>query len=149
MNYKPKLSTIAVTFLALLLAAALAPAAQKSEPQGDLVSAVRAWLDAEANHNIPALDRMIDDKFIGTGFGGNILYKDDIVPPQGSDEARMPKSVLQDATARIYENTGVVMGTLAMQVAGQSAPIRFTIVFVKKAQGWQMVAAHLARSPQN
>ncbi len=149
MNLKAKSATIGITLLALLLTAALAPAAQKSEPQGDLVSAVRAWLDAEANHNTAALDRMIDDNFIGTGSGGNILYKDDIVPPQGSDEPRMPKSVLQDATARIYENTGVVMGTLAMQAAGQSAPIRFTLVFVKKARGWQMVAAHLARSPQN
>lgn len=148
MNRKTKASAIGATLLALLLTAALAPAAQKGDPKEELVNSVRAWLDAEANHKTADLDRMIDENFMGTGFGGNILDKSDIVPSEGSDEARMPKSVLQDATARIFENTGVVMGTLGMQTAGHSAAIRFTLVFVKKAQGWQMVAAHMARAPQ-
>ena len=56
---------------------------------------------------------------------------------------------MQDATARIFENTGVVMGTLPTQTPGQTVPIRFTMVFVKRAQGWQMVATHMARAPQS
>lgn len=81
MNRNTKARATGVTLLALLLTEALAPAAQKVDPKEELVNAVRAWLDAEANHKVADLYRMIDANFMGTGFGGNSLEQSEIVPP--------------------------------------------------------------------
>lgn len=104
---------------------------------------VGQWLDAEAHNDTAALGRLIADDFIGTAFGGHIVTKDDIVPRESSAEGRFPKSTLKESTFRLFGNTGVVMGQIALDSQPNST-IRFTVVFMKRQAGWQMVAAHLA-----
>jgi len=140
-------------FIAFALAASLALTPRpylRAQPQNakdgdELVTLVGQWLDAEARNDRMALDHLIADDFIGTAFGGNIVTKDDIVPAEGGSQGRFPKSTLKQSTSRIFGDTGVVMGQIALD--GQpNSDIRFTIVYVKRATGWQMVAAHLARN---
>jgi len=138
--------------IALAASLALTPRphlrAQQQNPKetDELVNLVGQWLDAEARNDRTALDHLIADDFMGTAFGDNILTKADIVPTEGGSQGRFPKSTLKQSTSRLFGDAGVVMGQITLD--GQpNSDIRFTAVYVKRASGWQMVAAHLARNP--
>jgi hypothetical protein len=89
---------------------------------------------------------LIADDFLGNGPGGNILNKTDIVPPGGGERPKMPKSRLKESTVRVFGNTAVVMGSVAHETLAEPG-FRFTLVFLNRGQGWQMIAAHLASPP--
>jgi ketosteroid isomerase-like protein len=131
-----------------LSACLLAPGAkaQSAKESDELVGMVQKWLDAEVSNDRAALQKMISDDFIGTSFGGTIVSKDDIVPPMESGDRHFPKSSIKESIARVFGNAGVVMGRIAAANADQPMDFRFTIVFSKQPQGWQMIAAHLSRS---
>ncbi len=143
---------LVVQGLALMLCLLVLPqtklrsADQGARAEDELVRLVREWLNAEARNDRAGLDRLVADDFIGTAFGGNIVAKVDVLPPEGSGDRGWPKSSLRESTARIFGTTGVVMGRVAVEDPSQSGEFRFTIVCIKRQPGWQMVAAHLART---
>ena len=138
----------------MLVAAGLIAAVQvtpKGLPQGSnredaILALVQTWLNAESEGDSATLDKLIADDFLGTGPGGNILNKTDIVPPGGGERPKMPKSRLKESTARVFGNTAVVMGSVAYETLPQPG-FRFTLVFLNRGQGWQMIAAHLVNPP--
>ena len=143
---------LVVLGLALMLCLVVLPqtkvqsADQTVRAEDELVRLVREWLNAEARNDRASLDRLVADDFIGTPFGGNIVTKADILPPEASGDRGWPKSSPRESTARIFGTTGVVMGRVAVEDPSQPGGFRFTIVYVKRQPGWQMVAAHLDRT---
>jgi len=117
--------------------------AQDSNQGDPVLQLVQAWLNAESEGDSAALDKLIADDFLGTGPGGNILNKTDIVPPGGGERPKMPKSRLKESTVRVFGNTAVVMGSVAYKTLPQPG-FRFTLVFLNRGQRWQIIAAHLA-----
>jgi uncharacterized protein DUF4440 len=138
----------------MLVAAGLIAAVQvtpKGLPQGSnredaILALVQTWLNAESEGDSATLDKLIADDFLGTGPGGNILNKTDIVPPGGGERPKMPKSRLKESTVRVFGNTAVVMGSVVYETLPQPG-FRFTLVFLNRGQGWQMIAAHLVNPP--
>ncbi len=135
---------MALIFCSLALIAKPNPSTDKGEDQ--IVQTERAWLAAEASDDLPALRRIVADDFIGTAFGPNVLTKTDIVPPEGASSNRMPKSSLRERTVRVYGDTAVLIGNVVNDDPKQPGNLRVTTVFQKRPQGWQMIAAHLARA---
>ena len=133
--------------LALGLVATLAVSVktmpQDTSGQQMVLQLVQTWLDAESQGDSATLDKLLADDFIGTGPGGNILSKGDIVPPAGEERPKMAKSRVKDSTMRLFGNTAVVMGSVAYETLNQPG-FRFTLVFMDRGKGWQMIAAHLA-----
>jgi ketosteroid isomerase-like protein len=119
---------------------------QDSKTDDAVLQLVQTWLNAESEGDSAALDKLIAEDFVGTGPGGNILNKTDIVPPGGGERPKMPKSRVKESTVRVFGNTAVVMGSVAYETVPQPA-FRFTLVFLNRGQGWQMIAAHLANVP--
>ena len=107
----------------------------------------QAWLDAAAAPNLPVLRKMFSEDFMGTSFGGGVLSKHDVVPPDGMSASHMPKSVLKDSTVRIFGDTAVLMGDVEMQVPQKAEDIRMTTVFQKHLEGWQIIAVHMSKAP--
>ena len=138
----------------MLVAAGLIAAVQvtpKGMPQGSktddaVLQLVQSWLNAESEGDTATLDKLIADDFLGTGPGGGILNKTDIVPPGGGERPKMPKSSLKESTVRVFGNTAVVMGSVTEEAPPQPG-FRFTLVFLNRGQGWQMIAAHLSSPP--
>jgi hypothetical protein len=118
--------------------------AQAAATEDPLVQLVRDWLAAEARNDHAALNRMIDDGFVGATFNGSILSKDDIVPSDPGAN-RFPKSSLKEATSRHFGDTGVVVGRIAADDPQQSLDFRCTLVFQKHGDAWKMIAAHMSR----
>jgi ketosteroid isomerase-like protein len=106
------------------------------------------WLDAAAVPDLPALRKMFADDFMGTSFGGGVLSKSDVVPTGRAGANHMPKSTLRDSTVRIFGDTAVLMGTVEMQVPQAPEEIRMTTVFQKRAEGWQVIAVHMSKTPK-
>jgi hypothetical protein len=119
---------------------------QDSNRDDQILALVQTWLNAESEGDSATLDKLIADDFLGTGPGGNILNKTDIVPPGGGERPKMPKSRVKESTVRVFGNTAVVMGSVANETVPEPG-FRFTLVFLNRGQGWQMIAAHLASLP--
>jgi len=146
-----KRHAVAVGMVMLLGLATTLQAAPRSLPQDSktedaVLQLVQTWLNAESEGDSAALDKLIAEDFVGTGPGGNILNKTDIVPPGGGERPKMPKSRVKDSTVRVFGNTAVVMGSVAYESVPQPG-FRFTLVFLNRGQGWQMIAAHLVSAP--
>ena len=107
----------------------------------------RAWLDAASVPDLPVLRKMFSDDFMGTSFGGGVLSKSDVVPPEGMRANHMPKCTLKDSTVRIFGDTAVLMGEVEMQVPQKAEEIRMTTVFKKNAENWQIIAVHMSQEP--
>lgn len=118
---------------------------EKAKVEAELLKLERDWLDAEERGDPAVLDRLFAEDFIGTGPGGNILYKDDIVPRDAGGGGRLPKSSLKESVVRVYGTTAVVMGLVAFENPAQPGQLRFTKVYLKRDENWKCVAAHLAR----
>ena len=108
----------------------------------------QAWLDAASSPDLPALQKMLSDDFMGTSFGAGVLSKGDVVPPAGMSANHMPKCVLKDATVRIFGDTAVLMGSVEMQAPEKAEIIRMTTVFQKRGGAWQVIAVHMSHVPE-
>jgi len=104
------------------------------------------WLDAAAAPDLPILQKIFADDFMGTSFGAGVLSKTDVVPPDGSTANHMPKSILRDSTVRFFGDTAVLMGAVEMQVPQKPEQIRMTTVFQKRGAEWQVIAVHMSKA---
>lgn len=115
----------------------------------ELVKMERQWLEAETKGDVTALDKMFAADFIGTGPGGNILFKDDIVPSaEHQGQGRFPAAALKESIVRVHGTTAVVMGLVAVGDATPPGQMRFTKVYLSRDGRWICVAAHLTRLPR-
>ena len=149
MKFQPMVIGLAAVLLVFSIGSAKQQAAvQALRAEDELIAVVREWLAAEQSGDHAALNRIIADDFVGSAFGGNVVSKSDLIPTEGEDAPRFPSSSLKESTIRAFGATGVVMGRLAVENAGQPGQLRFTIVLMKREAGWQMVAAQLIRVEQ-
>jgi ketosteroid isomerase-like protein len=118
------------------------PATQTAEQA--VLQITRDWLSAEERHDRPALQRIIADDFEGTAPMGNTVFKNDVMPREGSEGGiAMTTSEMK---ARVFGDTAVVTAR-GVQKAGEKREVRFTVVFVKRGNDWKMVAGHLSAVP--
>ena len=119
--------------------------AANSGPESDVKNVERDWLAADSKGDIDSLRRIIADDFVGSSFAGNVISKRDIIPDHATPGG-FAGATPGETTARVFGDTGVLMGVINTAPAGGEGPqqIRVTLVCQKRAGGWQMVAAQLA-----
>jgi ketosteroid isomerase-like protein len=127
--------------VALLVISASVAYSQSNAEQG-ILKLTRDWLAAEERHDRATLLRIIADDFQGTGPMGNTVFKEDVIPMEGSQAGGLAVQV-EDLKARMFGDTAVVTGR-GVQKAGEKRELRFTVVFAKRGESWQMVAGHLS-----
>lgn len=136
----------------LLIAAAIPALAQttgKPEPNNSAEQTVlkltQEWLDAEDRADRAALNRIIADDFLGTGPRGTTLSKTDVIPQEGAAHGLAISG--QDIKVRVFGDTAIATGR-GLPKAPDRPELRITVVFVKRADRWQMVAGHLSMVPK-
>jgi ketosteroid isomerase-like protein len=137
----------------LLIAAAIPVLAQttakpepNNSPEQTVLKLTQEWLDAEDRVDRAALNRIIADDFLGTGPMGTTVSKTDVIPQEGSGGHGLAISGL-DIKVRVFGDSAIATGRGVPKT--QNRPeLRFTVVFVKRADRWQMVAGHLSTVPQ-
>jgi hypothetical protein len=143
---------LVITFLIAAAIPSFAQTAVKTPDQSNgaeqiVLKLTQEWLAAEERHDRAALDRIIGDDFLGTGPRGTTVSKSDVMPTEGTQAGGLAITG-QDIKVRVFENTAVVTGRGVPKTQGRPE-LRFTVVFVKRNDRWQMVAGHLSGVPQD
>ncbi len=124
-----------------------AKAEQNNGAEQAVLKLTQEWLDAEDRVDRAALNRIIADDFLGTGPRGNTLTKTDVIPADGVTHGLAISG--QDIKVRVFGDTAIVTGRGLPKGAPERPELRITVVFVKRADRWQMVAGHLSAMPPN
>ena len=139
-------STFTSTGATCLETRARATAGQNVNAEEAVLKVTREWLDAEERHDRATLQRIIADDFQGTAPRGNIVFKEDVIPQPGASGGGLAITT-SDMKARIFGDTAVVTAH-GVQKGGEKRELRFTVVFIKRNNQWQMVAGHLSAVPK-
>ena len=119
---------------------------QNASIEQSVLQLTRDWLAAEEHHDRATLQRIIADDFQGTSPMGNTIFKDDVVPTDGMPSGGLSIST-SELKARVFGDTAVVTAH-GEQKFGEKRELRFTVVFAKRDDRWQMVAGHLSAVPK-
>jgi ketosteroid isomerase-like protein len=106
----------------------------------------RDWLAAEERKDSATLQRIIADDFQGYAPGGHTVFKEDIIPLEGTQSGGLA-IIASEMKARLFGDTAVVTAR-GVPKSGEKRELRFTVVFAKRDGRWQMVAGHLSAVPQ-
>ena len=144
-----KILLVTLLFIAAAIPAfaqtAAKPEQNNSAAEQAVLKLTQEWLDAETKADRAALNRIIADDFLGTGPRGTTVSKTDVIPREGSEAHGLAISG-QDIKVRVFGDTAIVTGRGVPKV--QDRPeLRITVVFVKRADRWQIVAGHLSAVP--
>ena len=143
----------ALVFLLLAIAATIvftqtnsAPKAAEQNAEQAVLQITNDWLAAEERHDRAALQRIIADDFQGTAPFGNTVFKEDVLPEEGQQSDGLALTT-SDVKGRVFGDTAVVTAHGIPKV-GEKREMRFTVVFLKRDNRWQMVAGHLSAVPK-
>jgi len=111
-----------------------------------ILQLTRDWLAAEERHDRTTMQRIIADDFQGTGPRGNTVFKEDVLPEEGAQSGGLSLNT-SELKARVFGDTAVVTGH-GVQKSEEKRELRFTVIFAKRDDRWQMVAGHLSGVPK-
>lgn len=98
------------------------------------------------------LDEILSDDLTYTHASGVYESKAQIMANLKSGQVKYESLTPEDVLVRVYGTTGVVTGLARVKVQVKSEhlslQLRFTNVYVKKGDRWQMVAWQATRLPQ-
>jgi len=141
---------LVIALLSVAVAAAFSqtqkPAESKDSSEQAVLQAIQTWLEADEHQDRATLNKIIGDDFIGTAPRGRVVNKRDIIPEEGTTGGHGLSITAQDIKVRILGDTAIAIGRGLPKTQGPEArpELRFTVVFAKRADHWQMVAAHLS-----
>ena len=141
---------LVIALLSVAVAAAFSqtqkPAESKDSSEQAVLQAIQTWLEADERQDRATLNKIIGDDFVGTAPRGRVVNKRDIIPEEGTTGGHGLSISAQDIKVRILGDTAIAIGRGLPKTQGPEArpELRFTVVFAKRADHWQMVAAHLS-----
>lgn len=141
---------LVIALLSVTVAAAFSqtqkPAESKDSSEQAVLQAIQTWLEADEHQDRATLNKIIRDDFVGTAPRGRVVNKRDIIPEEGTTGGHGLSIRAQDIKVRILGDTAIAIGRGLPKTQGPEArpELRFTVVFAKRADHWQMVAAHLS-----
>jgi ketosteroid isomerase-like protein len=112
-----------------------------------------AYADAVRRQDVAALQTLLAEDFLATGTRGELRNKamelDDLKPNQGYS---VDEFMVDDIRVRIFDNTAIVMGREILGLRYNKQPLtsllRYTRVYVKRGDKWQIEAQQLTALPQ-
>lgn len=139
---------------ALLLSPAVLPAQTAAAPQS--VQMIRALEErrfaAMMRRDTEALAGILADDLTYTHSSGQLETKGQFLESIRSGAIQYTAILPEGLDVRLYGDTAVVTGKgtfkVRMQGEDRSLPLRFTDVYVRRGDGWQMVAWQSTRLPE-
>ncbi|HWN08925.1 MAG TPA: nuclear transport factor 2 family protein [Pyrinomonadaceae bacterium] len=117
------------------------PTESAATAEESILQLTREWLAAEESNDRATLERIIADDFRGTAPGGQTIFKVDVIPEEGSQSGLAISA--SNLKARVFGDAAVVSAN-GVSKKGEKGELRFTLVFAKRNNRWQMVAGHLS-----
>ena len=134
--------------IAALSSAAQAQSAAEAEAKQQVMTLLRDWVTAENEHDVAALQRILNDKFITTSGAGAPHDKDYFIKALTKGKADPAQSQsLTDESVVVDGDTAVVVGTDTFHRTDGAKPdglaLRYTITFVRRNARWTALAEHI------
>lgn len=147
---KTSLSKITAAFaVAMLFGAGNTYAGEKvaSADEQALLKLERQWIDAEARHDVVALQAILDDRFVATFGAGKLLDKNAFIKEVTAGAIDPTASqVLSDQTIVLAGDTAVVVETDTIRSTKNGQPsesvYRFTVTYIRRGDHWVALAEH-------
>ncbi|HZQ17458.1 MAG TPA: nuclear transport factor 2 family protein [Terriglobales bacterium] len=132
------------SLLALSFSVALA---QQTDPrESKLLVLEHMWNEAQVNHDVAALDALVDARFVNTEWDGEVSDKQHFLADIRDPLFKPSLVTIQDVKMNFFGNTSVITGTYHTQGTYQSKAYdhvgRFTDTWVLNGEKWQCVASH-------
>lgn len=147
--------SVLALFLVLPLAA---PSAPKRSPTLDetFTALERAWSAAYQKHDLPAIERLLAEEYVGIDGRGVVSIRADELEEARARPAGAPPSGFEilaeeitDVQARQYAETAVVtaLNTVTARTQDGQSTIRYrrSTVWVRRSGRWQCVHFHASR----
>ena len=120
----------------------------------ELIKLEQEWSAARLRGDVAAIERMLADDFIGTGYDGTVRDKarwmKEVAPPPV--KAKLLAHDTDDLRVRVYGDTAVLTGRQTIKGNREDKDFierrRFTHVYVKRQGKWQLVATQIAVIPK-
>jgi ketosteroid isomerase-like protein len=112
-----------------------------------LLKLEREWVAAEARHDVAALERILDDRFVATFGAGKLLDKAAFIADVTAgaiDPARSQE--LSDQHIVVAGDTAIIVETDTIRSVTNGHPsessYRFTVTYIRRAGRWFALAEH-------
>ncbi len=120
----------------------------ETEAKQQVMTLLRDWVTAENEHDVAALQRILDDKFITTSGAGQPGNKERFIKSLTAGKADPGQSQsLTDETIVVDGDTAVVVGTDTFHRTDGAKPdglaLRYTITFIRRHGRWTALAEHI------
>ena len=142
-------SIAAACATALLFGALNTRAAEKaaSADEQALLKLERDWVDAEARHDVVALQAILDDRFVATFGAGKLLDKNAFIKDVTAGAIDPTQSQeLSEQTIILAGDTAVVVETDTIRSIKNGQPsesvYRFTVTYIRRGGHWLALAEH-------
>ena len=123
---------------------ALAPAMATADPAGDVERMEQKRMQAIVNADMPALYAIYADDFFYNTSSGPSLTKSEYLPRYASGELKINAADSEARDIRIYDNTALVTGIVHVNLTTKGETktlhLRYLNVWMKRANGWVLVA---------
>ena len=149
-----RITTMRVAVIAVLVVTATVavPAAQPTDSREQLLNLEKEWEDAEKNHDVTMLRRILDDRFIVT-LGDKTADKEAFIKLFSAGAVDPTESATLTYEAVIIDgDTAVLVGTETAHGTREGAAYtrvyRYTTTYIRRQGRWQALAEHIVRVPQ-
>lgn len=148
-----KCLVICFTLVLVFSARAASQTQKKNGAEQEIRTTVHKWAEAVVGRDMVFLEKLFaDDLFITTYDGKTRGKAEELAILKPSPDVKTVSVVNEDLRVKVYGKTAVVTATTKMHfvIAGRDVhtALRYTAVFVKKQDRWQMAALQTARAPQ-
>ncbi len=107
------------------------------------------WRQAQVDNNIPVIDHLLADDYVGISANGTIESKSQTIAQRKAGTIRITQLELDDLKVRLYGDTAVVTSKAELQgVNGQSdisGKYRYTRVYNRRLGQWKIVSFEASR----
>ena len=114
----------------------------------DVLAAIDAWKAAALRGDESALRKCYHDALLYTHSNGMTQNKAAVIAAQTAPNGIYKGIEMRDVSTRVYGNTAIVLYKLDLtHFAGDTAHLHEIMVWMKSAEGWQMLARHATKLP--
>jgi ketosteroid isomerase-like protein len=145
-----------MSVLSLFFCAAMLHADTRSQQRKNSIKQIEQlesdWRKAAIKNDIPVLDRLLADDYIGIGPNGTLQTKQQLIAARAANKIRFDKIEYSDTKIRLYGDTAVVTTTADVQGHSEasgdiSGKYRYTRVYTRhnNTGTWRIVSFETSR----
>lgn len=131
---------------------AQAVTAEQRKSAGEVMATLAVWADAVRDRDTKALEQIFADDMVVTAFDGSVRgKKEELEVLKPNPNLRTTSVANEDVGLKIFGDVAVVTALTKMEFVGgektSQMAMRYTAVFVKRDNRWQIVALQTVRRP--